>query len=214
MSEFANFGKRMFLSAYLDYGSRSSLSIDAGRNFRTGSRRNHFSHTREAVALANNTRYGLAASIWTENINLALDLAPKIICGVAWINSTNQFDASAGFGGRRESGFGREGGWEGLYAYAQSIHQADEPLARITAREGTSEPSDPGIDRTPKLFIGGKQARPDSGYSYPVFPIMEKKWALLGKETEKMSEMRWRRPMQLVHGVNQPPIFELKSFIT
>ncbi len=78
----------------------------------------------EAVALANNTRYGLAASIWTENINLALDLAPKIICGVAWINSTNQFDASAGFGGRRESGFGREGGWEGLYAYARSKHQA------------------------------------------------------------------------------------------
>ena len=37
----------------------------------------------EAVALANNTRYGLAASIWTENINLALDLAPKIICGIA-----------------------------------------------------------------------------------------------------------------------------------
>ena len=69
----------------------------------------------EAIALANNTRYGLAASIWT-SVNLALDLAPKIICGVAWINSTNQFDASAGFGGRRESGFGREGGWEGLHA--------------------------------------------------------------------------------------------------
>ena len=139
----------------------------------------------EAVALANNTRYGLAASIWTENINLALDLAPKIICGVAWINSTNQFDASAGFGGRRESGFGREGGWEGLYAYAQSIHQADEPLARITAREGTSEPSDPGIDRTPKLFIGGKQARPDSGYSYPVFSNNGKEMGLVGQGNRK-----------------------------
>jgi aldehyde dehydrogenase (NAD+) len=123
----------------------------------------------EAVALANNTRYGLAASIWTENINLALDLAPKIICGVAWINSTNQFDASAGFGGRRESGFGREGGWEGLYAYARSIHQSDEPIEIISAKDGTSEPSEPGIDRTPKLFIGGKQTRPDSGYSYPHF---------------------------------------------
>ena len=139
----------------------------------------------EAVALANNTRYGLAASIWTENINLALDLAPKIICGVAWINSTNQFDASAGFGGRRESGFGREGGWEGLYAYAQSIHQSDEPLERIPPKEGTPEPSDPGIDRTPKLFIGGKQARPDSGYSYPIFSKDGKQLGLVGQGNRK-----------------------------
>ena len=86
----------------------------------------------EAVALANNTRYGLAASIWTENINLALDLAPKIICGVAWINSTNQFDASAGFGGRRESGFGREGGWEGLQAYARPRHSSKKPFRHRT----------------------------------------------------------------------------------
>ncbi|MEO7361379.1 MAG: aldehyde dehydrogenase family protein, partial [Gemmatimonadaceae bacterium] len=53
----------------------------------------------EAVALANNTPYGLAASVWTENINLALDIAPKIQAGVVWVNCTNQFDASAGFGG-------------------------------------------------------------------------------------------------------------------
>ena len=66
--------------------------------------------TVEAVKLANNTRYGLAASIWTENINLALDLAPKIKAGVIWINCSNVFDAAAGFGGYRESGFGREGG--------------------------------------------------------------------------------------------------------
>ena len=139
----------------------------------------------EAVALANNTRYGLAASIWTENINLALDLAPKIICGVAWINSTNQFDASAGFGGRRESGFGREGGWEGLYAYARSIHQSDEPIEIISAKDGTSEPSEPGIDRTPKLFIGGKQTRPDSGYSYPIFSTSGKQMGLVGQGNRK-----------------------------
>ena len=71
----------------------------------------------EAVELANNTRYGLAASVWTENINLALDIAPKIKAGVVWVNATNLFDAAAGFGGVRESGFGREGGWEGLMAY-------------------------------------------------------------------------------------------------
>ena len=73
----------------------------------------------EAVALANNTRYGLAASVWTENINLALDVAPKIKAGTVWINCTNLFDAASGFGGYRESGFGREGGKEGLWEYVK-----------------------------------------------------------------------------------------------
>ncbi|HSG55602.1 MAG TPA: aldehyde dehydrogenase family protein, partial [Paracoccaceae bacterium] len=73
----------------------------------------------EAVALANNTRYGLAATVWTENVNLALDIAPKLAAGVVWVNATNLFDAAAGFGGARESGFGREGGWEGLAAYTR-----------------------------------------------------------------------------------------------
>ena len=73
----------------------------------------------EAVALANNTQYGLAASVWSENINLALDVAPKIKAGVVWINTTNQFDAAAGYGGYRESGFGREGGMHGLHAYVR-----------------------------------------------------------------------------------------------
>ena len=48
----------------------------------------------EAVALANNTRYGLAASVWTENVNRALDVAARIKAGVVWINSTNLFDAA------------------------------------------------------------------------------------------------------------------------
>jgi aldehyde dehydrogenase (NAD+) len=137
----------------------------------------------EAVALANNTPYGLAASVWTENINLALDVAPKLDCGVVWINSTNLFDASAGFGGYRESGFGREGGREGMWEY---LHRSEVRGARS---EGTTHPSPagrvtdanresdktthhaprtadrPAIDRTPKLFIGGRQIRPDSGYS-------------------------------------------------
>src|ERR1700735_4850617 len=71
----------------------------------------------EAVALANNTRYGLAASVWSENINRALEIAAQIKAGVIWINATNLFDAAAGFGGYRESGFGREGGREGLGEY-------------------------------------------------------------------------------------------------
>jgi aldehyde dehydrogenase (NAD+) len=139
----------------------------------------------EAVALANNTRYGLAASIWTENINLALDIAPQVICGVAWINSTNQFDAAAGFGGRRESGFGREGGWEGLYAYTRSKNAPTNELTKIMALPGKTEPVGTEIDRTAKLFIGGKQARPDSGYSTPVFSIEGKLLAQVGQGNRK-----------------------------
>ena len=122
----------------------------------------------EAVALANNSRYGLAASIWTENINLALDIAPKVNAGVVWINCTNQFDASAGFGGRRESGFGREGGREGLFAYTKPKTKT-KPLARITALTGKSGPADASLDRTAKNYIAGKQARPDGGYVKAVF---------------------------------------------
>ena len=121
----------------------------------------------EAVSLANNTRYGLAATLWTENVNLALDVAPKLVAGVVWVNATNLFDAAAGFGGVRESGFGREGGWEGLYAYTRE-KGARKALKPVAAAPAGDEASD-GIDRTSKLYIGGKQARPDGGYSRAVW---------------------------------------------
>ena len=121
----------------------------------------------EAVALANNTRYGLAASVWSENVNLALDIAPKLAAGVVWVNATNLFDAAAPFGGVRESGFGREGGWEGLMAYTRPKTPA-KPLARIMPAQGAQAGTDP-IDRTAKLYIGGKQARPDGGYSQRIY---------------------------------------------
>src|SRR6478672_6784086 len=135
----------------------------------------------EAVALANNTPYGLAASVWSESINLALDVAPKIKAGVVWINSTNLFDAAAGFGGYRESGFGREGGREGMYEYlkrdraeegtddlaagraAKASARAGARAAKAAARpiRRAAELDDPDrgplVDRTAKLFIGGKQ---------------------------------------------------------
>ncbi len=134
----------------------------------------------EAVLLANNTRYGLAASVWTENVNLALDVAPQLKAGVVWINSTNLFDAAAGFGGYRESGYGREGGREGMYEYlvpswekglkpVSSQKSAERPLAPFEeGRSSEAQIGGVGVDRTPKLYIGGKQARPDSGYSYAV----------------------------------------------
>jgi aldehyde dehydrogenase (NAD+) len=118
----------------------------------------------EGVELANNTRYGLAATVWTENVNLALDVAPKLAAGVVWVNATNLFDAAAGFGGVRESGFGREGGWEGLRAYSREMTRPRKFVSRSTDIATTPDT----IDRTAKLYIGGKQARPDGGYSRAV----------------------------------------------
>ena len=126
----------------------------------------------EAIALANNTRYGLAASVWTENINRALEVAAKLKAGVVWINSTNIFDAGSGFGGYRESGFGREGGREGLgeYLVTEKLARQTKPAAKVTKLSAAPGPAPAsiGIDRTPKMYIGGKQARPDGGASYSV----------------------------------------------
>ena len=123
----------------------------------------------EAVALANNTRFGLAASVWSDDLNLALDIARQIKAGVVWINCTNLFDASAGFGGYRESGYGREGGREGLFEYVRQRPVAPTKRTKpARVRAAANRNGHPPIDRTPKLFIGGKQARPDSGYSRPV----------------------------------------------
>ena len=153
----------------------------------------------EAVALANDTRYGLAASIWTEDLSLALDVAPAVKAGTVWVNCTNLFDAASGFGGYRESGFGREGGREGMWEYLKPVagseaasaptaedadvarepstgsfpRPAPEQLASSAPEElpasatgGRDAPRD-AIDRTRKLWIGGRQARPDGGYSLP-----------------------------------------------
>jgi aldehyde dehydrogenase (NAD+) len=160
----------------------------------------------EAAELANNTVYGLAASVWSENINVALDLASQVKAGVVWVNSTNQFDAACGFGGYRESGYGREGGREGMLEYLtpkwlHALPSAPEKAVKLETPDegegfgadssgGLETPATAGletgatlpqtgatsfraagslIDRTVKQYIGGKQARPDSGYSFPVY---------------------------------------------
>ena len=129
----------------------------------------------EAIQLANNSRYGLAASIWSQNLDTAFDAARRVKAGVVWINSTNSFDAAVPFGGYKESGFGREGGREGMLEYlvpawtktAKTVAASKPVPAPLPSDEDdTSVPA--GLDRTAKLYIGGKQARPDSGYSYPV----------------------------------------------
>jgi aldehyde dehydrogenase (NAD+) len=126
----------------------------------------------EAVELANNTRYGLAATVWSENINLALDVASKIKAGILWINCTNVMDAGAGFGGYRESGYGREGGREGMHEYLTLPRVKARAEAALVVPDATPVPGPAGkvaaIDRTAKLYIGGAQKRPDGGYSYAV----------------------------------------------
>lgn len=129
-----------------------------------------FRTPQEAVELANNSTYGLAASIWSESINVALHVAAQLKAGVVWINCTNMFDGSCGFGGYRESGFGREGGREGLLEYLEPAWFKNAPALREPAASPDERGDVPGpsIDRTVKLFIGGKQTRPDSGYSMKV----------------------------------------------
>src|SRR6202041_3165393 len=105
---------------------------------------------------------------------VALHVAAQLKAGVVWVNCTNLFDASCGFGGYRESGFGREGGREGLLEYLEPSwfkNAAKLPAVHspaIIEVEDEVQPSTPAIDRTVKLYIGGKQARPDSGYSMEV----------------------------------------------
>ena len=133
-----------------------------------------FRTPREAVELANNTVYGLAACVWSESINVSLHVAAQLKAGVVWVNCTNLFDAASGFGGYRESGYGREGGREGLLEYlepawfknAPPMHAT--PLAIDQPQDQSANFAAPPIDRTVKLYIGGKQARPDSGYSIEV----------------------------------------------
>jgi aldehyde dehydrogenase (NAD+) len=174
----------------------------------------------EAVALANNTPYGLAASVWSESLSLALDVAPKLKAGVVWVNCSNLFDAAAGFGGYRESGFGREGGREGMFEVlrwpgdaldlpAGSGTEAGQPrdasadwhgttvaahrsgpdgaqASVAAAGTGASELAGlPPIDRTPKLYIGGRQLRPDSGYSRSILGADGALLGLVGEGNRK-----------------------------
>lgn len=150
-----------------------------------------FRTSKEAVSLANNTRYGLGGSVWTENVSKALEVACSIKAGTVWVNGHNMFDAAAGFGGFRESGFGRDGGQECLYEYAKPSWQSrprptpaddvskfgatvparplnpsfGEALSFDQASGGPRSPATPSVDRTYKMYYGGAQKRPDAPYS-------------------------------------------------
>jgi len=148
-----------------------------------------FRTAKEAIALANNTVYGLGASVWTESLPVALEVALSIKAGGVWINAHNLFDAAAGFGGYRESGYGRDGGKEGLFEYVKPKWQKSLRLPKLEAVDykkfgakfGEAEMPMPGstkiiikdskvptVDRTYKVYYGGAQKRPDGCYSRPI----------------------------------------------
>ncbi|XP_066265133.1 aldehyde dehydrogenase family 16 member A1-like [Branchiostoma lanceolatum] len=169
-----------------------------------------FRTAKEAIALGNNTNYGLGASVWTESIPLGLEAAVSLKAGAVWVNCHNMFDAAAGFGGYKESGYGRDGGKEGLYEYAKPSWQ-DRPrpncgelnYTTFAVKYGATVPpipgsgtvgdksltSDgaivPGIDRTYKLYYGGGQKRPDGQYSRPVIGQEGRVLALVGEANRK-----------------------------
>ena len=134
-----------------------------------------FRTPREAVELANNTVYGLAACVWSENVNVALHVAAQLKAGVVWVNCTNLFDASCGFGGYRESGYGREGGKEGLLEFtcncrgSRTLRNCLRLIRlRLRVQKKSTSPQLRQSIALVKLYIGGKQTRPDSGYSMEV----------------------------------------------
>lgn len=144
----------------------------------------------EAIKLANHSRYGLAASVWSETIGQALNVAAKLQAGVVWVNATNLFDAAVGFGGKKESGFGREGGREGCLEYLKpkawlnrTPRVDKQPIAEKAG--GANSFSAPKIDRTAKLFVGGKQVRPDGNYSRAVLSPKGKHIADVGEGNRK-----------------------------
>ncbi|XP_038639391.1 aldehyde dehydrogenase family 16 member A1 isoform X2 [Scyliorhinus canicula] len=161
-----------------------------------------FRTAKEAIALANNTPYGLAGSVWTENLPLALEVAMSLKAGAVWVNGHNMFDAAAGFGGYKESGFGRDGGKEGLYEYVRptweerpypnpgeiqystyaAVHGADlAPIPGQMARPKLLKTDAvPSVDRTYKLYYGGAQKRPYSMYSRPIFDHTGRALAYVG----------------------------------
>ena len=139
-----------------------------------------FRTEKEAVALANNTMYGLGASVHSEKLPLALETAKHIKAGTVWLNCHNVFDAAAGFGGFKQSGFGRDGGQEGLYEYVKPKWQkkmsnlrVDVDLEKFGAAYIGDRPFVNGhaanghlkVDHTYKLYYGGAQKRPDAMYS-------------------------------------------------
>ncbi len=171
----------------------------------------------EAVALANNTRYGLAATVWSENINLALDIAPKLKAGVVWINGTNQFDAAVGFGGYKESGYGREGGREGMAAYLKPLWEKDLKPAKALPAPPPQRPirSIPAIStRRPRCMSAASRQGRIRATIAPSMAPEASSWARSARAIARTSATPWRPPARPPAGPRRRPIPARKCFIS
>ena len=74
----------------------------------------------EAIKLANATEYGLAATIWTQDVSIANQVAASVEAGIIWVNCWMRRDLRTAFGGVKNSGVGREGGWEALRFFTEA----------------------------------------------------------------------------------------------
>jgi len=160
-----------------------------------------FRTAKEAIAIANNTMYGLGASVHCEQLPLALETAKHVIAGTVWINCHNMFDAAAGFGGFKQSGYGRDGGKEGLYEYVKPAWQDSVKLFDLTTdlkkfgaayvadgpglNNGNGESHITSVDRTYKLYYGGAQKRPDANYSRVIRNVEGRVMAQVGESNRK-----------------------------
>ena len=79
-----------------------------------------FEKEEEVIAFANSTTYGLSATIWTENLKKAHRVAAQVKSGIIWVNCWLFRDLRTPFGGMKQSGVGREGGWEALRFFTET----------------------------------------------------------------------------------------------
>ncbi len=156
---------------------------------------------------------GLAASVWSENINLALDIAPKLAAGIVWVNGTNMMDAAAGFGGVRESGFGREGGWEGLAGYTKPKDTA-KPLKTDRRLYDRGRRTPPTRWTAPPSSISAANRRgPTAAIPAPSIARAASCWAMHPSPTAKISATRSRPAMPPKAGPRPPAICARRSCI-
>jgi acyl-CoA reductase-like NAD-dependent aldehyde dehydrogenase len=106
----------------------------------------------EAIAKANNTPYGLSAGIWTEKASRMLAVADRLRAGVVWANTFNKFDPASPFGGYKESGYGREGGRQGLAAYLDSAGW-EAPAAIMASAASATTTAAGGRKKTTKKAV-------------------------------------------------------------
>ncbi len=122
----------------------------------------------EAVEKANNTMYGLSAGVWTDKGAKSFWVAQRLRAGVIWANTYNKFDPSSPFGGYKESGFGREGGRQGLLPTSRWTEMAAKnggPKAGESAKteDTAAEPVSLSVRKAYKMYVGGAFIRSESG---------------------------------------------------